>query len=77
MSDVGCRPYARFMSDAKKVSTPDGPGVQLEWPVGASKQFRERIGVSGFELLTGDTVNVTPVLLDSGEVRFYAEHALK
>jgi hypothetical protein len=63
------------MSNSKKINTPDGPGIRLEWPAGSSKYFRERRGTS-FDDETSHNVTVTPVLLDSGEVRFYAEHAL-
>ena len=72
---VEVAPYAWCMSDSKKINTPDGPGVRLEWPAGSSKYFRERRGTS-FEDETSHTIAVVPVLLDSGEVRFYAEQAL-
>ena len=63
------------MSDTQKINTPDGPGVRLEWPSGSSKYFRERHSPS-FMGETSNPIAVTPVLLDSGEVRFYTEHAL-
>ncbi len=63
------------MSDAQEapqVNTPDGVGTPLQWPANSSKHFRVLRGNG--EIV--DHVGVTPVLLESGEVRFYAEDAL-
>lgn len=63
------------MSDEqKRVNTPDGAGVRLEWPAGSSRHFRELRG-NGLEQTTHH-VSVTPVLLDSGEVRFYSDEVV-
>lgn len=62
------------MSDSSKINTPDGPGTRLDWPAGTSKYFKERRG-DGWEQ-TSEPVEVTPVLLDTGEVRFYSDRAL-
>jgi hypothetical protein len=63
------------MNTPKMVNTPDGPGTELIWPAGASGQFRVRI-VNSLAAVPGVPVNVTPVLLDSGEVRFYTSDKL-
>lgn len=63
------------MAQPNKINTPDGPGVRLEWPYGSSKQFRERRGTS-FEEESAHTRNVIPVLLDTGEVKFYEDVVL-
>lgn len=63
------------MTESTKIHTPDGPGIRLEWPSGASKYFRERRG-SDFMTEESHPVGVVPVLLDSGEVRFYSEQVL-
>ncbi|HDY5681480.1 TPA: hypothetical protein RPJ64_002792 [Staphylococcus aureus] len=62
------------MSESTKITTPDGRGIRLSWPAGASSYFREE-RFDGFESV-GENVKVTPVLLDTGEVRLYAEYAL-
>ncbi len=63
------------MSESKKINTPDGPGILLEWPSGSSKHFREIRG-AGLGDQSTHHVAVRPVLLDTGEVRFYAEGSL-
>ncbi|MDO4101244.1 hypothetical protein KN200_15795 (plasmid) [Clavibacter michiganensis subsp. michiganensis] len=63
------------MSNPKRVDTPAGPATELLWPAGDSGQFRERI-INSLARQPGATVNVTPVLLDSGEVRFYPDGVL-
>jgi hypothetical protein len=64
------------MSNVQRVNTPAGPATELKWPVGVSYQFFERIS-NNVEYQSGDTVDVMPVLLDSGKVRFYREGVLK
>jgi hypothetical protein len=63
------------MSDSEKITTPAGPAVRLMWPSGGGHNFTEISG-TGFDQVTDNRVNVTPVLLDTGEVRFYSEDAL-
>lgn len=57
------------------INTPDGPGVRLEWPIGATKHFRERHDASS-ENETSHYVAVIAVRFASGEVRFYTEDVL-
>lgn len=56
--------------NAPTITTPDGQtGITLQWPAGSSKHFKILRG-------NGDDVEhvaVIPVLLPSGEVRFYSE----
>lgn len=57
--------------DVPRVNTPDGTGTRLQWPTNG-KNFR-------LQTFSGEivgNVGVTPVLLESGEVRFYDERAL-
>lgn len=65
------------MSDDKNTkTTPDGQtGQVLQWPIGASKHFREVTGL-GLEQST-KTVGVVPLRLESGEVRFYDQDTLQ
>ncbi|GAB7304897.1 hypothetical protein MAFF212519_27800 [Clavibacter michiganensis] len=52
-----------------------GPAIELKWPEDAMKQFSEWHG-DGYAVTT-EPVVVTPVLLDSGEVRFYRRDVLE
>jgi len=63
------------MDNPKRVNTPDGHATELIWPASGSGQFSERI-VNPLVRQRGIIVNVTPVLLDSGEVRFYSDSEL-
>ncbi|WP_316288721.1 hypothetical protein ABRP09_00420 (plasmid) [Clavibacter michiganensis] len=63
------------MSSPKRVNTPAGPATELKWPVDGSKQFNQRMD-NPMRSEAGDVVVVTPVLLDSGEVRFYRDDVL-
>ena len=45
------------------------------WPSGGGQSFTEISG-TGFDQVTDNRVKVTPVLLETGEVRFYSEDAL-
>ncbi|WP_440657190.1 hypothetical protein ACAD35_02977 (plasmid) [Clavibacter nebraskensis] len=64
------------MSNPKRVNTPAGLATELIWPNGGAEQFSERI-INPLAKLRGNTVNVTPVLLDSGEIRFYRRDLVK
>ncbi|KQR86509.1 hypothetical protein [Microbacterium sp. Leaf179] len=57
--------------DVPHVNTPHGVGTRLQWPA-SGKNFR-------LQTFAGDivgTVGVTPVLFETGEVRFYSESTL-
>jgi hypothetical protein len=67
------------MSSPKRINTPHGPGINLDWPAGGSKHFQIKTFSDTNdpgEMQTQHVV-VTPVLLDSGEVRFYSDEALQ
>jgi hypothetical protein len=56
------------MDEPRRVTTPDGDtGTVMQWPSGVSQHFRILRG-NGEHV---DYKTVTPVLLESGEVRFY------
>lgn len=51
------------------ITTPDGQtGITLQWPAGSSMHFKVLHG----DGQQADHIPVVPVLLPSGEVRFYS-----
>jgi len=63
------------MTNPRKFDTPAGPATELQWPAGGGQHFRELRG-NGLDQ-SSHHVTVKPLLLDSGEVRFYREDMLE